>query len=97
MLILSRSNLITCVSRSRQDPSFNNAGSACPIELLLFLILLSKLPPSTFTWAQKREVLDLLKELKSERVEVEMINWGLKYPGGRYAFREEYLKELESN
>lgn len=52
-------------------------------------------PPSTFTWAQKREILDLLKVLRSEKVEIAEINWGLTYPGGKYAFKEQYLKELE--
>lgn len=52
-------------------------------------------PPSTITWNQKREILDLLKVLRSESVEVGTINWNLRYPGGKYAFKERYLKELE--
>jgi len=54
-------------------------------------------PPLTYTWEQKKEVLDELRVLQPETVEVGIINWGLKksYPGKKYQFREEYLKVLQ--
>ena len=54
-------------------------------------------PPQTFSWEQKREVLDGLRGLRAERVEKGEINWGLDWNRGRkYRFEVEYLRELES-
>lgn len=53
-------------------------------------------PPQTYTWEQKREVLDGLKGLRTVRVEVGEINWGLNWnKGRRFRFEVEYFKELE--
>ena len=53
-------------------------------------------PPQTFTWEVKRGVLDGLRGLRAERVDVGTINWGLAWnKGRRYRFEGEYLKELE--
>jgi hypothetical protein len=53
-------------------------------------------PPQTFTWEQKREVLDGLKALRTARVEVGEINWGLNWnKGRRFRFEIDYFKELE--
>ena len=53
-------------------------------------------PPQTYTWEQKREVLDGLKGLRTLRVEVGEINWGLNWnKGRRFRFEVEYFKELE--
>ena len=53
-------------------------------------------PPQTFTWEQKREVLNGLRGLRAERVEKGEINWGLNWnKGRRYRFEVDYLKELE--
>lgn len=53
-------------------------------------------PPQTFSWEQKREVLDGLRGLRAESVEKGEINWGLDWNKGRkYRFEVEYLKELE--
>jgi hypothetical protein len=53
-------------------------------------------PPQTFSWEQKKEVLDGLRGLRAEIVEVGEINWGLDWNKGRkYRFEVEYLKELE--
>lgn len=53
-------------------------------------------PPQTFTWDQKREVLDGLKALRTVRVEEGEINWGLDWnKGRRFRFEVEYFKELE--
>jgi hypothetical protein len=53
-------------------------------------------PPQTFSWEQKREVLDGLRGLRAERVEKGEINWGLNWNKGRkYRFEVEYLRELE--
>lgn len=53
-------------------------------------------PPQTFTWEQKRSVLDGLRGLGAEKVEKGEINWGLNWnKGRRYRFEVEYLKELE--
>lgn len=54
-------------------------------------------PPKTYTWEQKKKLLDDLKSLKPERTELGQLNWGLSYPGKKYQFHEEYLKELERN
>jgi len=55
-------------------------------------------PPMTYTWEQKKDVLDEFKVLRPESVEVGVINWGLRksYPGKKYQFHEEYLKELQN-
>ncbi|KAH6664160.1 hypothetical protein B0J14DRAFT_248107 [Halenospora varia] len=53
-------------------------------------------PPLTFTWEQKREVLDELRVLSPSVVKAGEINWGLQYPGRRYRFETEYLKELRN-
>jgi hypothetical protein len=53
-------------------------------------------PPQTFTWEQKRELLDGMRDLRAERVEKGEINWGLKWnKGRRYRFEVDYLRELE--
>lgn len=53
-------------------------------------------PPQTYTWEQKREVLDKMKGLRPLRVNAVEINWGLKWnKGKKYRFEVEYLKELE--
>jgi hypothetical protein len=52
-------------------------------------------PPKTYTWEQKRDLLDELRSLRPETAELGQLNWGLSYPGKKYQFREEYLKELE--
>lgn len=53
-------------------------------------------PPQTYTWEQKRDVLDGLKALRTVRVEVGEINWGLNWnKGRRFRFEVEYFKELE--
>jgi hypothetical protein len=52
-------------------------------------------PPKTYTWEQKKEILDEFRILRPELVNVGLINWGLTYPGKKYQFRPEYLKELQ--
>ncbi|PMD42562.1 hypothetical protein L207DRAFT_581222 [Hyaloscypha variabilis F] len=53
-------------------------------------------PPQTYTWEQKREVLDGMKVLRAVHVEAGEINWGLNWnKGKKYRFEIEYLKELE--
>jgi hypothetical protein len=53
-------------------------------------------PPQTYTWEQKKMLLDGLRPLRPIRVEVGEINWGLEWNKGRkYRFENEYLKELE--
>ncbi|KAF4632785.1 hypothetical protein G7Y89_g5325 [Cudoniella acicularis] len=53
-------------------------------------------PPQTYTWEQKKEVLDGLRTLCAVQVEAGEINWGLEWNRGRrYRFEVEYLKELE--
>lgn len=52
-------------------------------------------PPRTYTWEQKKTVLDEFRPLRAWTVEADEINWGLKYPGGRkFRFEEDYLREL---
>ncbi|OIW26378.1 hypothetical protein CONLIGDRAFT_683365 [Coniochaeta ligniaria NRRL 30616] len=51
-------------------------------------------PPQTYTWEQKKSVLDEFRALRAWRVEAGEINWGLKYPGRKFRFVEEYLAEL---
>lgn len=53
-------------------------------------------PPQTYTWEQKKEVLDGLKVLRAVKVDAGEINWGLNWnKGKKYRFEIEYLKELE--
>lgn len=53
-------------------------------------------PPQTYTWEQKKEILDGVKILRPVKVEVGEINWGLNWNKGRkYRFETEYLKSLE--
>jgi len=52
-------------------------------------------PPATYTWDQKKEVLDEFRSMRPEKVDVGEINWSLKYPGKVYRFEKKYLKELE--
>jgi hypothetical protein len=53
-------------------------------------------PPQTYTWEQKKDVLDGIKVLRAARVDTGEINWGLNWnKGKKYRFEIEYLKELE--
>jgi hypothetical protein len=53
-------------------------------------------PPQTYTWEQKKVVLDGLRGLRALKVDAGEINWGLNWNKGRkYRFEIEYLKELE--
>jgi hypothetical protein len=53
-------------------------------------------PPQTYTWEQKRAVLDGLKGLRTRTVLVGEINWGLDWnKGRRFRFEVDYFKELE--
>jgi len=53
-------------------------------------------PAQTYTWEQKKDILDELRGLSAVRVETGQINWGLTWNKGRkYRFEVEYLKELE--
>ncbi|TVY80854.1 hypothetical protein LSUE1_G001986, partial [Lachnellula suecica] len=53
-------------------------------------------PPQTFTWDQKREVLDGLKVMRAANAVPGEINWGLDWnKGRRFRFEVEYLKELQ--
>ncbi|KAA8566365.1 hypothetical protein MFRU_019g00130 [Monilinia fructicola] len=53
-------------------------------------------PPHTYTWEQKKDILDGLKPLRARRVETGDINWGLDWnKGKKFRFDVEYLKELE--
>jgi len=53
-------------------------------------------PSQTYTWEQKKEVLDGLKAMNALRVDAGEINWGLDWNKGRkYRFEVEYFKELE--
>jgi hypothetical protein len=53
-------------------------------------------PPQTYTWEQKKDVLDGIKVLRAVRVDTGEINWGLNWnKGKKYRFEIEYLKELE--
>ncbi|KAK3941199.1 hypothetical protein QBC46DRAFT_383507 [Diplogelasinospora grovesii] len=51
-------------------------------------------PPQTYTWEQKKGVLDEFRAMRPKQVEVGEINWGLNYPGKKFRFVEDYLKEL---
>ncbi|PMD14094.1 hypothetical protein NA56DRAFT_584626 [Hyaloscypha hepaticicola] len=53
-------------------------------------------PPQTYTWEQKKDVLDGMRVLRAVKVDAGEINWGLNWNKGRkYRFEIEYLKELE--
>jgi hypothetical protein len=53
-------------------------------------------PPQTYTWEQKKDVLDGMRVLGAVKVDAGEINWGLNWNKGRkYRFEIEYLKELE--
>ncbi|ESZ90659.1 hypothetical protein SBOR_8959 [Sclerotinia borealis F-4128] len=53
-------------------------------------------PPQTYTWEQKKDILDGLRAFKAVKVEAGDINWGLDWNKGRkFRFDVEYLKELE--
>ncbi|KAI9643455.1 hypothetical protein NHQ30_008074 [Ciborinia camelliae] len=53
-------------------------------------------PPQTYTWEQKKEILDGLRPLRAVRVEAGDINWGLDWnKGKKFRFDVDYLKELE--
>lgn len=60
------------------------------------LVLSWQEPPQTYTWEQKKGVLDGLRELRPNKVDAGEINWGLKWNKGRkFRFEVEYLKQLE--
>lgn len=60
------------------------------------MILSWQEPPQTYTWEQKKEVLDGLKGMRAVSVEAGEINWGLNWnKGRRFRFEVEYFKELE--
>jgi hypothetical protein len=52
-------------------------------------------PPKTYTWEQKKEVLDEFRTMRAELVHLGVVNWGLCYPGKKYQFRPEYLASLQ--
>ena len=53
-------------------------------------------PPQTYSWEQKKDVLDGMKVLRAVKVDAGEINWGLNWnKGKRYRFEIDYLKELE--
>ncbi|KAH7369912.1 hypothetical protein BKA65DRAFT_521878 [Rhexocercosporidium sp. MPI-PUGE-AT-0058] len=53
-------------------------------------------PPQTFTWEQKKDILDGVRPLRPREVDAGEINWGLSWNKGRkYRFEVAYLKELE--
>ncbi|PVH71845.1 hypothetical protein DL98DRAFT_520839 [Cadophora sp. DSE1049] len=53
-------------------------------------------PPQTYTWEQKRDILDGVRPLRARIVDVGEINWGLSWnKGKKYRFEVAYLKELE--
>ena len=52
-------------------------------------------PPKTYTWEQKKEVLDEFRIMRAELVHLGEVNWGLCYPGKKYQFRPEYLASLQ--
>ena len=60
------------------------------------LVIDWKEPPCTFTWEQKKEVLDGLRILNPDTVLAGEINWGLNYPGRRYRFETAYIESLQS-
>ena len=48
----------------------------------------------TYTWRQKRTVLDEFWAMRSRRVLAGKISWELKYPGRKFQLVNEYLREL---
>ncbi|KAE8449931.1 hypothetical protein EG329_007070 [Mollisiaceae sp. DMI_Dod_QoI] len=53
-------------------------------------------PPQTYTWEQKKDILDGMRVLRAVKVDAGEINWGLNWNKGRkFRFEIEYLKELE--
>jgi len=53
-------------------------------------------PPQTYTWEQKKDILDGVRSLRARSVDVGEINWGLSWNRGKkYRFEVAYLKELE--
>lgn len=52
-------------------------------------------PPKTYTWEQKKEILDEFKVMRAQKVYLGVVNWGLSYPGKSYKFRAEYLRDLQ--
>lgn len=52
-------------------------------------------PPLTYTWEDKKAILDEMKQMRAGKVELGEINWGLKYPGKKFQFQADYVKELE--
>lgn len=53
-------------------------------------------PPQTYTWEQKKDILDGLKPLRAVRVETGDINWGLDWnKGKKFRFDVDYLTRLE--
>lgn len=52
-------------------------------------------PPKTYTWEQKKDILDEFRVLRPELCEIADLNWGLAYPGKKYQFHVKYLTELQ--
>ncbi|KAH8819599.1 hypothetical protein F5884DRAFT_657656 [Xylogone sp. PMI_703] len=53
-------------------------------------------PPQTFSWEQKKLVLDALRPLRARKVQAGEINWGLKWnKGRRFRFEIDYLEQLQ--
>lgn len=53
-------------------------------------------PPQTYTWEQKKDILDGVRPLRPQIVDVGEINWGLSWNKGRkYRFEVAYLKDIE--
>ncbi|KAK2628893.1 hypothetical protein QTJ16_001996 [Diplocarpon rosae] len=53
-------------------------------------------PPQTYTWEQKKDILDGIRQMRPVRVEAGEINWGLSWnKGKKFRFDTQYLKELE--
>ena len=52
-------------------------------------------PPLTYTWEHKKAILDEMKQMRAGKVKFGDINWGLRYPGKKFQFQDDYVKELE--
>lgn len=53
-------------------------------------------PPQTFTWEQKKLIIDAFRLMRAKTVQAGEINWGLKWnKGRRFRFEVDYLKQLE--
>ena len=53
-------------------------------------------PPETYTWEQKKDILDGIRALRPVSVVAGEINWGLEWnKGKKYRFEMTYFKELE--